>query len=155
MPEKLDNPEVQDLDLNSREEANANTVTLGVDGTGANITVDTTTQEEKSPVKMKEYSAEDIELDKIRENQLVTDCVEAAKDSVIKCSLCAYQVDNKDSFREHLRRRHLDKRHVCEMCGAAFGMHNDLLKHKRRSHIHKHCCGICGKVYRYVHGFIF
>ena len=155
LPEKLDNPEVQDLDLNSTEEPNANTVTFGVDGTGINITVDTTTQEEKGSVKMKEYSAEEIELDKIRENQLVADCVEAAKDSVIKCSLCAYQVDNKDSFREHLRRRHLDKRHMCEMCGAAFGMHNDLLKHKRRSHIHKHCCGICGKVYRYVRSFIF
>ena len=149
MPEKLDNPEVQDLDLNSREEAK-----IGSDGTGPNVTLDPTTHEEKS-VKVKEYSAEEIELDKIRENQLLNECVEAAEGSIIKCSLCAYQVDNKDSFREHLRRRHLDKRHMCEMCGAAFGMHNDLLKHKRRSHIHKHCCGICGKVYRYLRHFLF
>ena len=150
MPEKLDNPEVQDLDLNSTEEAK-----IGADGTGPNVTLDATAQEEKSLVKVKEYSAEEIELDKIRENHLLNECVEAAKGSTIKCNLCAYQVDNKDSFREHLRRRHLDKRHVCEMCGAAFGMHNDLLKHKRRSHIHKHCCGICGKVYRYVRHILF
>ena len=139
MPDQLDNPEVQDLDIEEQT----------VSGTGAsNQTVDIA--EKRSPVKIKQYTAEDIELNKVRENELMTECLALAKDTIIKCTLCTYQADNKDSFREHLRRRHLDKRHMCEICGAAFGMHNDLLKHKRRSHIHKHFCGICGKVYRLV-----
>ena len=154
MPDQLDNPEVQDLDLDAEERSSNNTTTSVGGDTGASETTDVyhraqQQQEEKpSAVKIKEFTEEEIEQDRVRENELMAECLEAAKDSVIKCNLCTYAVDNKDSFREHLRRRHLDKRHICEMCGAAFGMHNDLLKHKRRSHIHRHHCGICGKVYR-------
>ncbi len=60
------------------------------------------------------------------------------------CCNCDYKTFTFRYMKIHLQRAHMDKKHVCQECGKAFGLNKDLMVHAL-THNKQHSCSQCNK----------